>query len=156
MDRRAAHAVPPELLYTELNGGKVADDDYQGRSAKYMKDVVAEPPQGLSSNDALHLWQLNDVLSLEYSGMEHGLVRMSNGVWYLAGKTALRNCTGDMIDWWFSHCDSTERIRWSHPLDNIEGEYDPSFYATQPEDSKSICFNLPVINLCRRAARPLY
>jgi hypothetical protein len=136
VDRRSQNAVPPELLYTELNGGKVAEDDYLGKSAKYMNDIVTDEVHGVSSEDALLLWRLNDILDPGYRGLEHGFVRMGNGTWFLASKTQLKNCTGEMIDWWFSHCDSTERFRWSHPVHNVEGEYDPPFYATQPEDRK--------------------
>lgn len=138
VDHRSRNAVPPELLFTELNGGKVLDEDYLGKSAKYMKDIVTDEPQGFSSEDALLLWRLNDALDPGYRGVEHGVVRMSNGMWFLAAKTQLGNCTGEMIDWWFCHCDSSERYRWGHPIDNVEGEYNPPFYATQPEDRKNV------------------
>eukprot|EP00602_Paraphysomonas_sp_CaronLab_P013579 CAMPEP_0185040334 /NCGR_PEP_ID=MMETSP1103-20130426/38274_1 /TAXON_ID=36769 /ORGANISM="Paraphysomonas bandaiensis, Strain Caron Lab Isolate" /LENGTH=432 /DNA_ID=CAMNT_0027579591 /DNA_START=224 /DNA_END=1522 /DNA_ORIENTATION=- len=120
----------------ELNDGKLAEDDYLAKSYKYLGDVVATPPPRgqYTRDDALLAHRVNDALSPTYSGLEHGLMRLSNGTWYLAGTTELGSVTGEMFEWWFNHCDCSERFQWSHPIHNLEGEYDPTFYATQPED----------------------
>jgi hypothetical protein len=132
--------IRPELIYMALNDGVVAPDDHLARSFNTLPDIVAELPPDYhpTSADALPLERLNEILERGYNGLEHGYVRLPDWTWYLACKTPLRNCTGEMIEWWFNHCDNSERFHWTHPLHHTDGgEYDPSFYAVQPEDSKS-------------------
>jgi hypothetical protein len=148
-----------------LNDGVVAPDDYLARSYNTLPDIVAELPEDFNRTAAaaaLPLERLNEILEKDYVGMEHGYVRLPDWTWYFACKTPLRNCPGDMLEWWFSHCDSSERFHWTHPLHHADGgEYDPSFYAVQPEDRESP-FLLPPPSLytpphhCCRVARSLY
>lgn len=128
--------IRPELIHMALNNGIVAEDDFLARSYNTLPDIVTEIPP--TTQEPLPLDQLNSIISPSSSDfLEHGYVRLSDWTWYLACKTNLRNCTGEMFEWWFSHCDNPERHRWTHPTENIDGgEYDPTFYATQPEDSK--------------------
>lgn len=129
--------IRPELVHMSLNNGVLSDDDYLGYSYNSLLDIVTEIPLNLNINNSLTLDRLNDVLDSNYNGIEHGFIRMNDWTWYFVGKTNLRNCTGEMFDWWFSHCDCLERYKWCHPVNNVDGgEYDPSFYAVQPEDRK--------------------
>lgn len=134
----SSHQLPirPELIHMSLNNGYLADDDYLGYSYNTLLDIVTEIPSNNNNLNGLLLENLNDILNPSYNEIEHGFCRLNDWSWYFVGKTNLRNCNGEMFDWWYSHCDSLERFKWCHPVDNIDGgEYDPSFYAVQPEDS---------------------
>ena len=75
------------------------------------------------------------MLNSGHQEMEHGYVRRVDGSWYIACHTDLGDaCNGEMFDWWFRNCDNTERYRWWHPRDHIEGEWNPQFYSVQPPD----------------------
>jgi hypothetical protein len=134
-----SNLVKPELLCMELSGGIIADDDYLAKSYKYLTDIPVELPQAtFVASDGLPLRNLKSAVEPNYSGMKHGFVRMNDWTWYFVGTTNLRTCTGEMFKWWFSQCDNPEKFKWGHPINNIEGEYDPTFYATQPEDRKIV------------------
>jgi hypothetical protein len=140
--------IRPELIHMALNNGIVAEDDYLARSYNTLPDIVTEINENYTTNDALPLEHLNDILEPNYQpGMENGYVRLADWSWYFICKTNLRNCNGEMFDWWFNHCDCSERFRWSHPTENTDGgEYDPPFYAVQPEDRKDTHFFFSLFN----------
>ena len=140
-------SIKPQQLIAELNNGEIQNDDYFGRSFDLLPSINTSLPSrsGQSSGasqqgeDAFRIYELHEIIQPSKKSLEHGFTRMSDGVWYLASKTTLEHCTGEMIEWWFNHCDSTERFKWWHPTCNVHGEFDPTFYAVQPEDRKCEC-----------------
>jgi DAPG hydrolase PhiG domain len=125
--------VHPDRLIAELNGGKVNPDDYLSKSS-YALDEFEDIKSGVSeAEDAVDIHFAHKLLDPGYMALENGYVRRSDGIWYIACLTNLdSNITGEMFDWWFRHCDNTERYRWWHPNDHISCTWDPSFFATQP------------------------
>lgn len=135
---QANNAIKPELLCMELQSGKISEDDYLAQSFKLLDDIYVTSPssENMPKTGAVSISDLNQVLEPGYSGLEHGFVRLDDGTWYIAAKIDLRFCNSEMVEWWFNHCDCSERFRWWHPKTHLEAEYDPPFYATQPVDSK--------------------
>lgn len=133
-------SIKPQKIITELNDGQLLDDDYYGRSYDLLPDINTTIPSRANQDaeNTFEIYELHKILDSNYSSLEHGFTRMKDGLWYMASKTNLGNVTGDMVAWWFNHCDSTDRFKWWHPTCNVHGEYDPTFYAVQPEDRKCI------------------
>lgn len=131
-------SIKPQKIITELNNGQLLNDDYYGRSYELLPDIdTSVPPKTTqATQNTFHIYELHKILDPTFSSLEHGFKRMEDGLWYMATKTTLENVTGEMIEWWFNHCDSTDRFKWWHPISNVHGEYDPTFYAVQPEDRK--------------------
>lgn len=130
-------SVKPQKIVIELNGGDIINDDYLGRCFEYLPEInIHEPAENrtVSQEKLFPIWELNRILDPSHESLEHGFARMKDGLWYIACKTNLMHCNGEMFEWWFSHCDSTERFQWLQPVRNVHGEYDPTFYAVQPED----------------------
>jgi hypothetical protein len=44
--------------------------------------------------------------------------------------------TGEMLDWWFSHVQNTERYKWWHPDDHISGTWDLAYFSLPAHDRK--------------------
>jgi hypothetical protein len=133
-------SVKPQKIVTELNDGELLNDDYYGRSFDLLPTINTSIPSRANQDreNIFQLYELHKILDVNYSSLEHGFRRMSDGTWYIASKTKLENVTGEMVEWWFNHCDSSERFKWWHPTSNVHGEYDPTFYAVQPEDRKCV------------------
>ena len=142
-------SIKPQKIITELNNGELLPDDYYGRSYEVLQNMFNDnnnttntsnihiPSKSDIENDhILQLYELHHILDSNMNHLEHGFCRLNDGSWYLAVTTPLDNVSGEMFEWWFNHCDSTERFMWWHPTCNGHGEYDPTFYAVQPEDSK--------------------
>lgn len=132
---RSVHA---DLLASELTG-TVSKNDYLAMSHLVLNDFqINDPTDGVfDSSGYLHLENVDRMLEPGYLALEHGYVRHSNGSWYVACYTELgTNCNGEMIDWWFRHCDNTERYKWWHPKDHIKGDWNPQYYSIQPKDRK--------------------
>mmetsp|Transcript_4266 Transcript_4266/g.7230 ORF Transcript_4266/g.7230 Transcript_4266/m.7230 type:complete len:487 (-) Transcript_4266:253-1713(-) len=129
-------SVKPQKLITELNDGELLNDDYYGRSYDLLPSINTSIPSlsNQKNDNTFQIYELHKILNPNYKSLEHGFTRMSDGLWYMATKTNLEHCTGEMVEWWFNHCDSTERFKWWHPTSNVHGEFDPTFYAVQPED----------------------
>eukprot|EP00428_Durinskia_dybowskii_P071416 CAMPEP_0170410744 /NCGR_PEP_ID=MMETSP0117_2-20130122/30053_1 /TAXON_ID=400756 /ORGANISM="Durinskia baltica, Strain CSIRO CS-38" /LENGTH=308 /DNA_ID=CAMNT_0010668297 /DNA_START=25 /DNA_END=948 /DNA_ORIENTATION=- len=130
--------VRPELLVSELVGD-VKEDDYYARSTLLLDNfVMDDPTQGrFDPSDALSIDEAFKLINQGYLNLEHGYVRAADGSWYIACLTDLgHEVNGEMMDWWFRHCDDSERFRWWHPRDHISGSYEPQFYAVMPQERK--------------------
>lgn len=115
------------------------DDDYYGRSYDLLPTVNTSIPSRENTEEdeeTFKIYELHKILDPSHRSLEHGFTRSDDGLWYMASTTNMHNCTGEMIEWWYNHCDSTERFKWWHPTCNVHGEFDPTFYAVQPEDRK--------------------
>jgi len=50
--------------------------------------------------------------------LEMGIERLASGALVVACRTAMRGCTGAMLNWWFTYFETDEHLRWWHPLDH--------------------------------------
>jgi len=133
-----ALTVRPELLVSELIG-EVKEDDYYARSTNLLDNfVMDDPTQGrFDPADALSLDEAFKLVNPGYLNLEHGYTRMSDGTWYVACLTDLGyDVNGEMFDWWYRNCDSSEKFRWWHPNDHSKGTWDPQFFAVMPQERK--------------------
>lgn len=141
LTQQASPAINSNELLIALSGGRLLDDDYLGKSAMALQAFVmrrADPFTGeqrvYESKDGLPFAEANKLLHPGYLDLEHGYVRNPDGTYYVACLTDLgTECNGKMIDWWFSHCDNTERYQWWHPSDHISCEWDEQYYSVMPE-----------------------
>jgi DAPG hydrolase PhiG domain len=125
------------MLASVICGGKVAIDDYLARSHKILSELVIDEPNVKLVGSESFMDINNAYMMLEHGTqpLEHGYYRQSDGCWYIACLTDLgTDCTGEMFDWWFRNCSDTERFKWWHPRDHKSGNWDPQFFAVQPED----------------------
>ena len=124
-------------MLASVLAGTVADDDYLARSHKVLSDLVIEEPTNAYTGSDLFM-DINYAYMMLEPGdqpLEHGFVRQSDGCWFIACKTDLgTECTGEMIDWWYRNCVDSERFKWWHPKSHKSGNWDPQFFAVQPED----------------------
>ena len=120
--------------------GSIASDDYLARSHKVLGElVVDEPCNTFDGSD--EFMDINNAYMMLQPGpqpIEHGFVRQSDGCWFIATNTDLgTECNGEMFDWWYRNCTDTERFKWWHPKDHKFGNWDPQFFAVQPEDRRT-------------------
>ncbi|QOT79482.1 DAPG hydrolase family protein [Cupriavidus basilensis] len=52
--------------------------------------------------------------------IETGVQRLESGALMVAVRTDLHGCKGRMFDWWFKFFDTTQHIKWWHPVDHVE------------------------------------
>lgn len=52
--------------------------------------------------------------------LETGIQRLEEGMLMVAVRTDMYNCKGKMLDWWFRFFETTQHIKWWHPVDHIE------------------------------------
>lgn len=138
-DEKAKRAVHENMLASVMSGA-LADDDYLAISHRNLSDlIISEPNNQFNGPD--NFMDINNaymMLARGHQPLEHGYYRRSDGCWYIACLTDLgTECTGEMFDWWFRNCTDTERFKWWHPKDHISGNWDPQFFAVQPEDRKT-------------------
>jgi hypothetical protein len=122
--------IPAELLRSELTG-VVDDGDYFARSRNYLERLEIDPTtlEQYHTDDSISFEDINLMSQPGDLAMEEGIVRRSDGTLYIAVRTDLgTEVTGDMIDWWFCNCDSTEKYKWWHPKDHISAVWDPPYY----------------------------
>jgi len=73
-----------------------------------------------------------------YLTMENGWVRRHNGSLFVATLTDLgEDVNGKMFDWWFCHCEDSERYQWWHPHDHVSGTWDKSYFSVFPHERKA-------------------
>ena len=122
--------------------GNVLEDDHLGKSMLALESFVvrkADPFTGLprkyKASEALAFDEAFRLLQPGYLDLEHGYVRNSDGTYCVACLTDLgMDCTGEMVDWWFSHVDSTERYKWWHPKDHVSSDWDLQYFSVMPEN----------------------
>lgn len=129
--------VKPEFILTELNGNVVQEDDFLGQAAMALEGFVVDDGDVVHvSNDiALPIWRASELLRPGYRGLDQGCARLRDGTWFIVSKADIGHVSGEMFDWWLSHCDSSEAFTWWHPYAHTGGEFEPCFYATQPDES---------------------
>ncbi|WP_409952233.1 DAPG hydrolase family protein, partial [Burkholderia aenigmatica] len=49
-----------------------------------------------------------------------GVQYLENGNLLVAVRTDLHGCKGRMLDWWFTFFETTQHIKWWHPVDHVE------------------------------------
>ena len=119
------NVVRAELLFSELNGGNIEENDYLAISTSVLdkfkpeKQFVVYP-----SNIGISWEERYKVLEAKH-GIENGCCRMPNGCWYVAHHKILEECDGAQVNWWFNYCDDSEKFRWWHPKNHIQGGWDP-------------------------------
>ena len=52
--------------------------------------------------------------------LETGVQRLESGALLVAVRTDLHGCKGRMLDWWFKFFETTQHIKWWHPVDHVE------------------------------------
>lgn len=52
--------------------------------------------------------------------LETGIQRLEEGMLMVAVRTDMPGCKGRMLDWWFRFFETTQHIKWWHPVDHIE------------------------------------
>ena len=52
--------------------------------------------------------------------LETGIQRREDGTLLVAVRSDLHGCKGRMLDWWFTFFETTQHIRWWHPVDHVE------------------------------------
>ena len=133
--------VKMELLHISLSGN-VMDDDYLGKSMLALDSFVMRKADPFTGLPRKYKWQealsFDDAFKMQQPGyldMEHGYVRNKDGTYYVCCLTDLgTECTGEMVDWWFSHVESTERYKWWHPRDHISSDWDLQYFSVMPEN----------------------
>lgn len=51
--------------------------------------------------------------------LEAGIQRRDDGSLLVAMRTDLHGCKGRMLEWWFTFFETTQHIRWWHPVDHV-------------------------------------
>lgn len=140
LDESIKNSIHENMLASVISG-TIAKDDYLARSHKVLNELnTAEsgPHTGhVDSKDFMDMSNAYLMLEPGSQPLEHGFIRQNDGTWYIAVLTDLgTECTGEMFDWWIRNCTDTERYKWWHPKDHKTGDWDPQFFAVQPEDRK--------------------
>lgn len=52
--------------------------------------------------------------------LEMGVQRLESRGLLVAVRTDLHGCKGRMLDWWFTFFETTQHIKWWHPVDHVE------------------------------------
>ncbi len=127
--------VKQEFLLMEITGD-LSESDYIGQSVSLLQDHAIPPSEELtkfSHEDSFAFEDADVMLQPGNLEMENGWVRRNDGSMFIACSTDLGyEVNGDMFDWWFCHCDDSDKYRWWHPYDHIKGTWDPSYYAAMP------------------------
>ncbi len=113
------------------NEGEVVEEDQFEKSKGFFEQFVWSELEGmpLEAGRALALNEVAKMLDEEYVDVEHGYVRNEDMTWYVACSTPLgKECTGEMIDFWFSHVDDSERYKWWHPVDHEKGTWSRGYF----------------------------
>eukprot|EP01041_Mallomonas_annulata_P009754 gene9754-20287_t len=119
--------VRPELLFTELNSGVIEEDDYLAQAAIALDKHNLQSVRGrLAAREAIHWSERQRVIADD--SIQNGYVPFSDGCWYIAADETYEGCTADMFTWWINYCDDSEKFRWWHPRNHLEGGWDPQFY----------------------------
>eukprot|EP00607_Mallomonas_marina_P008316 CAMPEP_0182417922 /NCGR_PEP_ID=MMETSP1167-20130531/2379_1 /TAXON_ID=2988 /ORGANISM="Mallomonas Sp, Strain CCMP3275" /LENGTH=398 /DNA_ID=CAMNT_0024591799 /DNA_START=131 /DNA_END=1327 /DNA_ORIENTATION=- len=122
-------AVRPELLFTELNGGVIDEEDYLAQAVNVLDNYDKSPENfRLPANEAVHWSDRQQII--DDDNIQNGYAKFNDGCYYIASDVFLPNLTGDMFAWWLNYCDDNEKFKWWHPSHHLQGGWDPQFYAT--------------------------
>ncbi|PCH98743.1 MAG: hypothetical protein COB84_01350 [Rhodobacteraceae bacterium] len=67
----------------------------------------------------MKLSAVNEMLDSNPHSFEQGWARLDDGVGFVAVRTDMPDCSGKMIDWWFSYLATTEQYKMWHPEDHV-------------------------------------
>lgn len=80
----------------------------------------------------MKLEDANELLASNPHALEDGYWRLDNGIGLVAARTPMPGCNGKMVEWWFSHVNTTEQYKQWHPGDHVfsawRGERDTGNY----------------------------
>lgn len=75
----------------------------------------------MREQDCARAWyDHSDLLDPSPMRLETGIQRLDDGNLLVAVRTDLHGCKGRMIDWWFTFFETTQHIKWWHPVDHVE------------------------------------
>lgn len=104
------------------------------------------------------MYDYNRLLDSAPMGLETGFERLPNGVMLIAVRTDLRNCTGEMLNWWFSSRPKTREYRWWHPIDHLSSDWTGGTEGTVPGSTHVVeerITELPPMKLLVQFRNPL-
>ena len=61
----------------------------------------------------------NELLTQNPHPFEQGYKRLENGWGFVAVRTAMPRCSGQLVEWWFGYLETTEQYKQWHPRDHI-------------------------------------
>lgn len=67
----------------------------------------------------MKLSDINEMLDSNPHSLEEGYKILDDGVGFVAVRTNMPECSGKMIDWWFSYLATTEQYKMWHPEDHV-------------------------------------
>lgn len=68
--------------------------------------------------------QRNQLFSPNALPLEMGIHRLPSGVLHVAARSDMRNCKGQMLNWWFGFLGTLEHYKWWHPGDHKGLQWD--------------------------------
>ncbi|SMC40525.1 hypothetical protein SAMN02787074_1048 [Chryseobacterium sp. YR221] len=77
----------------------------------------------MTSTKEIKEWAGTDIdalLSPKPLSLETGIKRLENGMLHVAMRNNMHQCTGKMLDWWFTYFETTADLRLWHPHDHVE------------------------------------
>ena len=114
--------VKGDLLYTELNGNKISDNDCLGRAVIALDRYSYDQP-AIEYDDVRGIrWKERNILlnASKYDSNDSNFCsKFSDGTWYITTKQVMQGCNGAMLYWWFNFCDDSEKFHWWHPRKNV-------------------------------------
>ena len=69
-----------------------------------------------------HAWGVENIRQLLCPNplkVEMGVIDRPTSITTVAVRTDLHGCSGKMLDWWFKFFETTEHIKWWHPIDHV-------------------------------------
>lgn len=85
-----------------------------------VSNIADSPKKG---SQTLSLKDVPLLLSNPYLPMETGVALCPDGMTHVAVSTVMKNCTGDMIDWWFRWFETNDQYKLWHPYDHVYSEW---------------------------------
>lgn len=74
----------------------------------------------MREQDCARAWyDHTDLLDPAPMRLEMGIQRRDDGSLLVAVRTDLHGCKGRMLDWWFTFFETTQHIKWWHPVDHV-------------------------------------
>ena len=67
----------------------------------------------------MELSQANELLDSDTHAFEDGFKVLPSGVGFIAARTEMPNCKGEMVDWWFKNLRTSEEYKKWHPQDHV-------------------------------------
>lgn len=65
----------------------------------------------------------NEMLDYQHHPFEDGYKVLDGGIGYVARRTEMPGCTGEMVKWWFTHIHTTEQYLDWHETDHVWSDW---------------------------------